>query len=144
MALDSKAAFQERALVVGLSQANLASLSAVDVETYASFAYCTAYQPGQGDETPFVNFLTRTFGGAPDAGTLAAVCWLFFEAHAMALEDLRAKTDRTESSEARTLPLAEEVERVRQIKKSFGRTHIHVCNSAISCTHRQSLSAARR
>ena len=61
--------------------------------------------------------LTRTFGGPPDAGTRAAARRLVFEAHAMALlEDLRAKTDRAESSEARTLPLAEKVERVRQIK----------------------------
>ena len=41
---------------------------------------------------------------------------LFFESHALSLQDLKSRRKRTESSEARTIPLPEKMERLRQIK----------------------------
>ena len=117
MALDSKASFSQRAIEVGLTAANVRALEVAGVDSFAKYAYCTAYQPGQADDTALVDFLNRTLGAPQPAGTLASARRLFFESHALALDELRSRADRTESSEARTIPLAEKMARVRSVKQ---------------------------
>lgn len=116
MALDSRASFTQRALDVGLTEGQIQALDGVGVDSFAKYAYCTAYRPGQVDDTPLVNFLIRAFGANPAAGALASARRLFFESHALALDEFRSRAERTESSEARTVPLAEKMDRVRQLK----------------------------
>ena len=116
MALDSKASFVQRALEVGLTDRQVQAIDAAGVNSFARYAYCTAYQPGQSDDAPLVQFWTDALGGAPDAGTLASARRLFFESHALALDELKTRSERTESSEARTIPLAEKMDRVRNLK----------------------------
>lgn len=94
----------------------MAALADAGVETFATYAYCTSYQPSQTSDAPLVEFLTRTFGSAPNAGSLASSRRLFFESHALALDELRSRAERTESSEARSIPLAEKMDRVRALK----------------------------
>ena len=116
MALDSKASFVQRAIEVGLTDRQVQALDAVGVNSFARYAYCTAYQPGQVDDTPLVQFWTRALGDDPDAGTLASARRLFFESHALALDELKTRSERTEPSEARTIPLAEKMDRMRNLK----------------------------
>ena len=47
MALDSKVAFQARAIELGVSQADVAALEAKGITSYATYAYCCTFQPGQ-------------------------------------------------------------------------------------------------
>ena len=63
-----------------------------------------------------VNFLEAVLGVAPTGESLGKFRRLFFESHALCLQDLRQKVERTEHSDAKVLPLAEKVERVNQIK----------------------------
>jgi hypothetical protein len=58
--------------------------------------------------------LTTALGAAPDAASSNRFRRLFFEADALSLEDLKSRADRSESSEARVLPLAEKMDRIRQ------------------------------
>ena len=50
-------------------------------------------------------------------GSAPAFRRLFFEAHALALQDLKSRLERGDSAETRILPLAEKVERVRLLRE---------------------------
>ena len=116
MAIDSKVAFQNRAIELGIEQDDVEVLSDKGINSYATYAYCCTFQPGQTDDTALTNFLTTTLGAAPNAAAITRYRRLFFEAHALSLEDLKSRADRSESSEARVLPLAEKMDRIRQQK----------------------------
>ena len=49
---------------------------------------------GQNDDTALITFLTSTFGNAPSAASTTRFRRLFFEAHALCLEDLKSRADR--------------------------------------------------
>ena len=114
MAIDSKVAFQNRAAELGIEEADIEALADKGINSYATYAYCCTFQPGQTDDTALTNFLTTALGAAPDAASSTRFRRLFFEAHALSLEDLKSRADRSESSEARVLPLAEKMDRIRQ------------------------------
>ena len=101
MALDSKVAFQNRAVELGIAQADVEALADSGIKTYA---YCCTFQPGQTDDTALTTFLATVLGNTPDAAATTRFRRLFFEAHALSLEDLKSRADRSESSEARILP----------------------------------------
>ena len=116
MALDSKVAFLQRAAQIEISNQDIDALELAGVDTFAKYAFRSEYQPGQQDEKPLVNFLEAALGVAPAGESLGKFRRLFFESHALCLQDLRQKVERTEHSDAKVLPLAEKVERVNQIK----------------------------
>eukprot|EP00435_Cladocopium_sp_Y103_P057714 s379_g20.t1 len=113
MAIDSKVAFQNRALELGVDQADVDALATAGINSYATYAYCSTYQPGQNDDAALIQFLTDALGAAPNAAATSRFRRLFFEAHALSLEDLKSRADRSESSEARVIPLAEKMDRIR-------------------------------
>ena len=117
MAIDSKVAFQNRALELGIDQLEIDALDAAGINSYATYAYCSTYQPGQNDDTALIGFLTTTLAAAPSAASITRFRRLFFEAHALSLEDLKSRADRSESSEARMIPLAEKMDRIRMQKQ---------------------------
>ena len=117
MAIDSKVAFHNRALELGIDQLEIDALDAAGINSYATYAYCSTYQPGQNDDTALIGFLTTTLGNAPSAASTTRFRRLFFEAHALSLEDLKSRADRSESSEARIIPLAEKMDRIRMQKQ---------------------------
>ena len=116
MAIDSKVAFQNRAVDLGIAQADVDSLEASGINSYATYAYCCTFQPGQSDDAALTTFLATALGATPDAASTTRFRRLFFEAHALSLEDLKSRADRSESSEARILPLAEKMDRINQQK----------------------------
>jgi hypothetical protein len=116
MAIDSKVAFQNRAIELGIEQDEVDALAEKGINSYATYAYCCTFQPGQTDDTALTNFLATALGAAPTAAATTRYRRLFFEAHALSLEDLKSRADRSESSEARILPLAEKMDRIRQQK----------------------------
>ena len=116
MALDSKAAFQQRAAQIEIPVQEIDALELAGIDTFAKYAFCSQYQPGAQDERPLVDFLQATLWAAPNAEMLPKYRRLFFESHALCLQDLRQKVERTEHTEAKVLPLAEKVERVNRLK----------------------------
>ena len=113
MALDSKVAFQARAIELGVTQADVTALETKAITSYATYAYCCTFQPGQVDDSALKDFLNDALGAAPDAASMSRYRRLFFEAHALSLEDLKSRVDRSESSEARVIPLPEKLDRIR-------------------------------
>ena len=67
MAIDSKVAFQNRAVELGIAQADVDALSDSGISSYATYAYCCTFQPGQTDDTALTTFLATALGSAPDA-----------------------------------------------------------------------------
>ena len=116
MAIDSKVAFQNRAVELGIEQAEIDALDDAGVHGYATYAYCSTHQPGQSDNTVSNAFLTTTLGNAPSAAATTRFRSLFFEALALSLGDLKSRAGRSESSEARIIPLAEKMDGIRQQK----------------------------
>ena len=114
MAIDSKIAFRNRALELGVTADDIDSLSDAGISSYATFAHCCNFQPGQSDDLALIQFLTTALGAEPAPAEKAKLRRFYFEAHALSLEDLKSRADRSESSEARMIPLAKKMDRIRQ------------------------------
>ena len=119
MALDSKASFQQRAAQVFISNEEIEKLEAAGIDTYAKYAFCCNFQPGSQDDTPLFNFIEAALGAKPSGASASNFRRLFFESHAMCLQDLKNRLDRNENTEAKILPLAEKVERVSHLKEKL-------------------------
>ena len=52
MALDSKVAFQQRAIQIEFSTQEVDALELAGADTFAKYAFCSQYQPRQQDEKP--------------------------------------------------------------------------------------------
>ena len=117
MALESEAAFQARALEVGISSADLTALKNGGINSYSRFAFCCAYQPGSGNEDVLFNYLEEILTERPSGASASNYRRLFFESHALALKDLQSRLERSDSSEMKILPLAEKVQRL-ELKRS--------------------------
>ena len=110
--LESKAVFQARARAVGLTDLQIGALQAEDLNTFGDFAYCCSYIPGPGsDEKPFADFVTKLFPGEVSIGLMTKMRRLYFQAHTMALVDLKASIDRTEDQPVRKLAIPERAAR---------------------------------
>ena len=114
MALDSKAAFQQKASQIETPVQEIDALELEGIYTFAKF--CSEYKPGGPDEKPLVTFLETTLGEVPNGEMMSQCRRLFFESQALCLQDLRQKVERTEHSDAKVLPLAEKVEKINQLK----------------------------
>ena len=115
MALDSRVAFQQRAAQVDIPAADIDALELAGIDTFAKYAFCSQYQPGAPDERPLVD-LRNCLGEAPNEAVMSKYRRLFFESHALCLQDLRQKVERADHTETKVLPLAEKVERINQVK----------------------------
>ena len=102
MALDSRAAFKERALATDVT-----ALANGGIATFSQFAFCCAYQPGAQTDGPLFDHLELVLGTRPGGADASAYRRLFFECHAMALKDLQSRLERSDTSEVKILPLAE-------------------------------------
>ena len=71
MALDSKVAFQARAIELGVTQADVTALETKGITSYATYAYCCTFQPGQVDDSALKDFLNDALGAAPDAASMS-------------------------------------------------------------------------
>ena len=83
--------------------------------TLAQFAFCSPYHPGAQDDGPLLEASEVALGARPQAAAASMYRRLFFESHAMVLQDLKNRMERTDT-EAKILPLSEKVERIRQLK----------------------------
>ena len=119
MALDSKAAFQLRASEIGISAEHIGLLETGGVASFSQFAFCCAYQPGNGNEDTLFDYLETILGVKPIGAAASNYRRLFFECHAMALKDLQSRLDRSDTSEIKILPLAEKVQRLDNLKAKF-------------------------
>ena len=117
MALDSKAAFRQRAVEAAIPDAEIDALAAGGIETFAQFAFCTSYQPGTGSDDALFDHLEHILGAKPTGAKASHYRRLFFESHSLALKDLQSRLERSDSSEVKILPLAEKAQRIDDLRK---------------------------
>ncbi|CAE7209889.1 unnamed protein product [Symbiodinium sp. CCMP2592] len=108
---ESTAAFASRAKEIGLTQANVATITGSGVDTLSKLAFATV-PPGQ---SPSDDQVQRLFGAAPiTAGTMAAAKHLIFEAHTLVVQELKTRVQRGDSGAPSTLATAEREERITE------------------------------
>ena len=98
--LDSEASFASRAKEVGMSDLLLQAFQTANLKTYGSLAFVCRYKPDQTDEGPLFDAIEALIGRAPTAGEKIPIRRLFFEAHTLALADLKMRFIRTFSDSA--------------------------------------------
>lgn len=103
MALDSKAAFKERALEIGISEADLNALALGGMSNFSQLAFCCAYQPGAQSDDALFDRLESILGTKPSGADASCYRRMFFECHAMALKDLQSRLERSDASEVKDL-----------------------------------------
>lgn len=65
MALDSRVAFKERALELGIDNDDLTALAAGGIGSFSEYAFCCAHQPGaQSDDLLFNHLGTKPAGAS--------------------------------------------------------------------------------
>lgn len=107
--LDSEAAFVERAGQIGVPQWAVDKLIEKKFATFGKYAFSIVYSPQHVDDTPLRTFLSETLDEEPAPDMLAMLRRLFFEAHTMALSDVRQRIESSPdpSVASRKLPVAE-------------------------------------
>lgn len=117
MALDSKAAFRQRAREAAIPEGEIDALAAGGIETFAQFAFCTSYQPGTGSDDALFDHLEQLLGTKPTGAMASHYRRLFFESHSLALKDLQSRLERSDNSEVKILPLAEKAQRIDDLRR---------------------------
>ena len=115
--IESAAVFESRALAIGISQATLTALTNAGLDTFGKYAFSCSYQPGSSDEAPLKDLLTTVLGAEPNVGTFAPLWRLYFEAHTLALSDMRQRVERREDEAPRKLPVPERAVRLDKQKR---------------------------
>ena len=111
MTLDPVASFKARLQELNLPQPHIDAFEARRVVTFASFAFISPYQLNSGDEAPFVEALKDILRAEP-GDFLPTYRRLFYEAHTMAVQDLRQKLDARDGQEPRKLAMPERMDRL--------------------------------
>ena len=116
--MDSAASFKARLVELNLPQPHIDAFEARRVTTFANFAFISPYQPNSGDEAPFVDALKDILRSEP-GDFLPTYRRLFYEAHTMAVQDLRQKLVARDGQEPRKLAMPERMDRLTRLKASL-------------------------
>ena len=118
---DSEPNFRARAKSLGIQDVILDSLCTHGLNTLAKFSFCSAFVPGNSDETPFVTAMQAAIGHAPSVGELASLRRLFHEAYGLTAAELKSTVERTEDMPIKKLAQPERADRLqRQQQKLKG------------------------
>ena len=120
--LESSAAFSERALSIGVEQWIVDKFSEKHFASFGKLAFAIPYTPQNADDTPFKQFIEDIIEQPPSQDQLATLRRLFFEAHTMALSDVRSRVEATPDPAVavKRLPTAERVARQADQEKRLG------------------------
>ena len=116
--LDSTPVFKSRMLTLGVKSEYVQLFIDKGIDTLARLAYASASQPGTGDETQFIEVVAAALNIPNSAdipmGELSSIrrCW--FEAHTVAVSEIRSRVERTEGSEPLRMPVPERELRLRE------------------------------
>ena len=117
--LDSEAAFEARAMDLGLNAGHMLVAKAKKWNTFGSSAFSCNYQPGSQDDTPLLAVASTLAGvGAapPPEDIVTSVRRIFFESYTFAAASLRAQVERTDDDPPRKLATAERFHRIEEQK----------------------------
>ena len=121
-ALESTAAFAERAKAIGVEQWIIQKFQEKHMDTYGRFAFAITYSPQHPNDKPLVDFVESGVEREVGADQMATLRRLFFEAHTLALADVRSRveTSADPAVPTRKLPTAERVARQKAQENKLG------------------------
>ena len=114
--LESWPAFQARALEIQMTSDFLDALKVVGIDSFGKLAFICAANPASGDDAPLRNAVETLLGSAVDEPQMIPLRRLWFERHAIASSDMKARLERTASDTPRQMPLAERMSRLKRQK----------------------------
>ena len=118
-ALDSKAFFFERVGVIGLGDVKDRFIE-LGWDSMANFAFSANYVPGRSDDTPLIDDVVVPLLGDRADPRKAKVRRLFFEAYAMAAQDVTRRVSQPDADDKpKKLPLAERAARFSEMETTF-------------------------
>ena len=95
-ALESTAAFADRAKAIGVEQWIIDKFKEKHMDTYGRFAFSVTYSPEQPNDRPLVDFVEGIVETRVSADQMATLRRLFFEAHTLAIADVRSRVDSSD------------------------------------------------
>ena len=121
-ALESTAAFAERAKAIGVEQWIIQKFQEKHMDTYGRFAFAITYSPQHPNDKPLSDFVESVVDREVSADQMATLRRLFFEAHTLALADVRSRveTGADPTVPSRKLPTAERVARQKAQESRLG------------------------
>ena len=120
--LDSEAAFRDRAEKMGIEKWVIDKFHEKRFGTFGKLAFAFPYTPQSSDDAPLKTFIGNMLEEEPSQDQLAGLRRLFFEAHTLALTDVRLRTEASPdpSQATRKLPTAERVARQKAQQARLG------------------------
>ena len=115
--LESTPVFRARARQVDMRETDIDLLAASGIDTMGSYAFCCSSQPGSSDEGPLVAVLTQVLNGPPTVAVMARMRRLFYEAHTLAIVDMKSRLDRSDEDLPRKLLGPERLERMMLLRR---------------------------
>ena len=101
----------------------LTAFTNANLKTYGSLAFVCPYQPGQTDETPLFDAVETLIGRRVNPAEKIPIRRLFFEAHTLALADLKTRFEKDDTSEPSQIPLPERIARLEQQRTRLQGVH---------------------
>ena len=89
--LESWPALQARALEIQMTNEFLEALKLVGIDSFGKLAFICAANPASGDDTPLRNAVETLLGSAVDESQMIPLRRLWFEGHAIAISDMKAR-----------------------------------------------------
>ena len=96
---------------MGVAQEILDYFVIARIKTMGAFAWSSAFQPGQPDETPFLELVRRVIGRNADDAELSSLRRLYYESHTLSISDMRNRVERTDDSKPSKILPAERASR---------------------------------
>ena len=119
--VDSEAFFDARMSSMGISAGVQTAVRSRGWLSLAAYAYGCGFIPGQSQDSVFVDSVLAIVVGvghevSPDSPRLRR---LFFEAHTLAVQDLRRRSERTELDIPIRIPMEERSVRLTRLKRKY-------------------------
>lgn len=111
---DSKTVFEQRSKAIGLEGAVVTAFKENALDTMAKFAFCCNHSPGDSDDEPFRNLLTKVLGQEPTLVEEAFLRRLYNESYATVAADRREQTEQTSDEVHRKLAPADSAARLEE------------------------------
>ena len=124
--LDSLPVFEARLAAAGLEEIHIRELVDARIDSLAKLAFMTNCQPGVGDDKELLDKLGTILkydpanGNAMPAAVSASIRRVWYEAHSVAMAEMRQKVERSEDALPKKLPLPERESRRRDQQHRLG------------------------
>ena len=122
--LDSLPVFESRLQSAGLEDVHIRGLVSAKIDSLAKLAFMTSCQPGVGDDKELldaIGAILKFSSGDPMPATVSAsIRRVWYEAHSVAMAEMKQRVERGEDSMPKKLPLPERETRRKDQQTRLG------------------------